>query len=358
MYQVAVLNPADQSADGGLGRDLNCSQYFAGCAGHSTVCKQCYFETAILQFSEIGRKFVQLGHAIGARSVVRQYGDQILFELTCFEGLGKINLSAIKGALKSADSYVLESAIRLTELLPSNEALNLLPTLADLESRSDIVVQRQLASSLGHLPSVDALALLKKVLTKNIEAPYLREAAISGLAGREKEFRDFLGEGFKDAKFIKYLDHCLTPKTTAASFKPPRNKVHRESYQRGEKFYIANCMACHGNDGNGLEHLGPPLVKSEWVLNSQEKLSAILLQGLIGPITVNGKKYTPAAAMPGLKNAPQITDADLADVSTFIRHAWNNRKSAVDAATILKVRKQFKDRQTAFTPEELDKILP
>ncbi|MFT5883202.1 MAG: mono/diheme cytochrome c family protein [Crocinitomicaceae bacterium] len=279
--------------------------------------------------------------------------------LWTLEGLGKINVSAIKGALKSSDSYALESAIRLAELLPANVALTLLPTLADLESRSDLVVQRQLAASLGRLPSEEALILLKRVLSKNINALYMREAAISGLTGREKEFRDLLlGEGFKDTQFIKYLDHCLTPKTTAAAYKPPRDKTHRKSYQRGEKFYIANCMACHGADGNGLEHLGPPLVKSEWVMDSPEKLSAILLQGLIGPITVNGKKYTPAAAMPGLKNAPEITDANLADVSTFIRHAWNNRKGAVDAATILKVRKKFNDRQTAFTPEELKKIYP
>jgi len=278
--------------------------------------------------------------------------------LWTLEGLGEINIEAITGALKSSDPYVLESAIRLTELLSPNDALSLLPTFTDLESRSGLVVQRQLAASLGQIPSEEALTLLKKVLTKNINAPYFREAAISGLAGRERKFSEVLGENFKDTKFIKYLKHTLTPKTTAAAFKPPSNKEHRVSYQRGEKFYIANCMACHGADGKGLKHLGPPLVNSEWVKDSPEKLSAILLQGLIGPITVNGKKYTPAAAMPGLKDAPQINDADLADVSTFIRHAWNNRKGAVNAATILKVRYQFKDRQTAFTPEELDEIFP
>ncbi len=198
----------------------------------------------------------------------------------------------------------------------------------------------------------------KQVLVKNIGVPYFREATISGLAGREQEFKDLLGDDFKDAQFIKYLDHCLTPKTTAAAYKAPRDKTHRESYQRGEKFYIANCMACHAADGNGLEHLGPPLVKSEWVMDSPEKLSAILLQGLMGAITVNGKKYTPVAAMPGLKHAPEITDAHLADVATFVRHAWNNRKSAVDPATISKARKRFKERNSAFTPEELGKIYP
>ncbi len=67
------------------------------------------------------------------------------------------------------------------------------------------------------------------------------------------------------------------------------------------KAKTASCAACHGADGKGLESLGPPLVRSEWVNGSQERLSAILLQGLMGPIEVGGKKYTQAAAMQGVK---------------------------------------------------------
>ncbi|MFT6863154.1 MAG: mono/diheme cytochrome c family protein, partial [Akkermansiaceae bacterium] len=225
----------------------------------------------------------------------------------------------------------------------------------ELAELPDLVMQRQLAASLGRIPSKEALALLKEVLVKNIEAPYFREITINGLAGREAEFLEVLGSEFKDAKFLKYLKHCLTPKTTAAAFKAPRDKAHLASFQRGEKFYIHNCMACHGADGKGLESLGPPLVRSEWVNGSQERLSAILLQGLMGPIEVGGKKYTPAAAMPGLKDAPQIDDAQLADVATFIRHAWNNQKSAVKPETVAETRKKLEDRETTFTPEELVK---
>jgi mono/diheme cytochrome c family protein len=115
-------------------------------------------------------------------------------------------------------------------------------------------------------------------------------------------------------------------------------------------------MACHGPDGAGLELLGPPLVQSEWVMGSSERLSAILLQGLMGPIQVKGKKYTPAAAMPGLKDAPQIGDADLADVSTFIRHAWGNNHSAVKVETVNATREKLKGRQSIFTPQELNSV--
>lgn len=278
--------------------------------------------------------------------------------LWTLEGLGAINLRAIEGAMASNDAFVKEAAIRLSELLPSEDAVSMLPAYENNSKNSSLVVQRQLVASLGRIPSRRALVLLKEILFRNINEPYFREAAINGLEGREQEFKDFLGDELKDGKFRKYLDHCLTPKTTAAAFKAPRNKEHLASFQRGEKFYITNCMACHGSDGNGLELLGPPLVQSEWVLNSPERLAAILLQGLAGPITVKGKKYTPAAAMPGLKDAPEITNADLADVMTFVRHAWNNRKGAVQPGLVEKIRGGLKGRQTVFTPEELMKSYP
>ncbi len=91
---------------------------------------------------------------------------------------------------------------------------------------------------------------------------------------------------------------------------------------------------------------------------SPKKLAAILLQGLMGPIKVKGETYTPAAAMPGLKAAPEITNTDLADVATFVRFAWNNGKGGVKPETISEVRKELGDRETTFTPEELLKRYP
>ena len=45
--------------------------------------------------------------------------------LWTLEGLGKINIQAITGALKAKDPYVLESAIRLAEMLPEKQTTSL-----------------------------------------------------------------------------------------------------------------------------------------------------------------------------------------------------------------------------------------
>lgn len=284
-----------------------------------------------------------------------QVGDPLgqIHALWSLEGLGQVNRKAIEGALKSDHSFVLESAIRLSGKLPAREQLGLMPVFERLAGSADLVVLRELAASLGQVPSAGALELLKKLLVAHLNEPYFREVTISGLEGREAEFLRVLGAEFDDEKFLKYLKHCLTPKTTASSYKAPRDKDHLASFKRGEQFYIGNCMACHGPGGAGMELLGPPLVNSEWVTESPARLSAILLQGLMGPIEVNGKTYTPAAAMPGLKEAPQVTDQELADVATFVRHAWNNRRGKVEPGTVSEVRKSLEGRQEVFTPDEL-----
>ncbi|MFK7851098.1 MAG: c-type cytochrome [Akkermansiaceae bacterium] len=278
--------------------------------------------------------------------------------LWALEGLGAINIESITSAMDSEDAYVVEAAIRLAELLPAEAQTELLPQMVKLSQRPETVIRRQLAASLGKFPGDEPLDLLKKVLAKGDGKPFFNEAAIHGLEGKEKRFQEILGDDLKGAKIHGYLEESLRPKTNAAAFKQPRNKAHKASFERGEELFVRNCMACHGADGKGIEQLGPPLAGSEWVTESHERLSAILLQGMQGPVRVAGKLYTPAAAMPGLKANTELKDQDLADIATFVRFAWNNGKDAVSEKTMGKVREELKERDTAFTAEELEKAYP
>lgn len=114
--------------------------------------------------------------------------------------------------------------------------------------------------------------------------------------------------------------------------------------EKGGLLYGAHCSTCHGQDGTGLEGAGPPLAPSDWVNASEKMLATLLLVGVKGDITVNGKLYTPPSIqteMPGFKNS-DMTDQDLADILTFIRSKeFNNTSPAVDAQVITDARAQF-----------------
>jgi mono/diheme cytochrome c family protein/glucose/arabinose dehydrogenase len=278
--------------------------------------------------------------------------------LWTLEGLGATNIGAISSAFRSEDPHVPEMAIRLSEELSADEKAKLLPVMIGFCVRPEPVVLRQLAASLGKFPGDEALVLLKKVLIENIDQPYFREAAINGLEGREKRFQEILGDDLKDAKFGEYLAECLRIKTSAAAFKLPRDKNHLASFKRGEELYVANCMACHGADGMGMEQLGPPLAGSEWVMESHKRLAAIMLQGMQGPIRVAGKDYTPPTEMPAFKLNTAITDSQFSDMATFVRFAWNNGKDPVKPEIVAAVRKELEDRETSLTAEEVEKLFP
>jgi mono/diheme cytochrome c family protein len=67
----------------------------------------------------------------------------------------------------------------------------------------------------------------------------------------------------------------------------------------GEKLYATHCAACHQANGQGLAGAFPPLAESSYLAEGGAAGAvAAVLNGLSGPITVNGKDYN--AVMPNL----------------------------------------------------------
>lgn len=67
--------------------------------------------------------------------------------------------------------------------------------------------------------------------------------------------------------------------------------------KRGEALYMERCAQCHGNQGEGLRKLIPPLAGTDYVPAHLDELPCILRYGLNGEITVNGQRYN--QPMPG-----------------------------------------------------------
>ena len=65
-------------------------------------------------------------------------------------------------------------------------------------------------------------------------------------------------------------------------------------------------------------------------LESPNRLIALVMDGMTGPVTVNGITYTADTApqvqplMPGLRINPDLNDEQIAAILTYIRNSWGN----------------------------------
>ncbi|MCM8541506.1 MAG: c-type cytochrome [Lentisphaeraceae bacterium] len=276
--------------------------------------------------------------------------------LWTLEGLNSVSLSAVQAGLKSSNQKVKVNAISVSERLPVKDHAAMADILESIQNGADYELTLQLALTAGIIKSEKSLSILKTILTsKFLNKPYIREAVISGLYGREKALEELLGSSFKDKKFLGLLKKVGKEIKVATNFSK-LNKEGQALFKAGEELFFgkATCFACHGPDAEGMPNIGPPLVKSEWVNGSKEKLVSVLLHGLQGPIKVKGKTYNPPLPMPGLGANPMFKDADIAAISTFIRNHFGNKASVISAKDVAEIRKKTDDRSAPFTAKELE----
>ncbi len=129
----------------------------------------------------------------------------------------------------------------------------------------------------------------------------------------------------------------------------------KEQFLRGSEVFLrdGHCATCHQKDGNGLpEAQFPPLAGSEWVQGSEDRLIRLTLHGLIGPIEVKGVKYPGAVPMTPFKF---LSDAEIADVLTFVRNTFGNQAAPVTPQAVQKVRAATKDQPSFYPAAELQK---
>jgi mono/diheme cytochrome c family protein len=93
----------------------------------------------------------------------------------------------------------------------------------------------------------------------------------------------------------------------------------------GQALYT-QCAACHQITGQGIPGAFPPLDGSSYVTSEKtDRLAAIMIYGLSGPIKVKGMTYngvmTPMGAI--------FNDEQLAAVASYIRGAWSNKAKPV-----------------------------
>ncbi len=105
----------------------------------------------------------------------------------------------------------------------------------------------------------------------------------------------------------------------------------------GQALFTGTCSVCHQASGQGLEGVFPPLAKSDFLMADPKRAIGIVLNGLNGAVTVNGKTYN--SVMPPMS---QLNDDEIAHILTYVRNSWGNEGAAISAADVAAVRKATK----------------
>ena len=106
-----------------------------------------------------------------------------------------------------------------------------------------------------------------------------------------------------------------------------------ERIASGEKIFSTHCAACHQASGQGLAGAFPPLAESDYLASGSGVAVSAVLNGLSGPITVNGNDYN--AVMPNLS---YLSDSDVANVVTFVMNSWGNPGGEVSSGEVAAAR--------------------
>jgi mono/diheme cytochrome c family protein len=141
----------------------------------------------------------------------------------------------------------------------------------------------------------------------------------------------------------RYLHHVATDENAADTLS--KSKADREEtaamllaaspdMDLGARLYLDNCSACHFSSGAGANGVFPDLVGNSTALADEAGgFLNVILNGATMPST---EKRPAALRMPGFRD--RLSDEEVAALATFVRQAWGNGASRIDASTVENVR--------------------
>jgi len=101
----------------------------------------------------------------------------------------------------------------------------------------------------------------------------------------------------------------------------------------GRVLYNGTCSVCHQQNGEGLAGVFPPLANSDYLMADANRAIEVVLNGLVGPVTVNGSPFN--SVMPPMS---QLNDDEIANILTFTLNNWGNEGDTVSPDDVAAVR--------------------
>jgi mono/diheme cytochrome c family protein len=166
-------------------------------------------------------------------------------------------------------------------------------------------------------------------------------AAFGSMVGTVEDSLQYLSDDDLHAisRYLKAL-----PATGAADgqYKPSSQSVEKtrapdKPSATGTAVYASFCAQCHQANGAGISQTFPKLAGNPTVISEDTtSLIRLLVEGGNSPATVSGP---PRQAMPAF--AGILTDAQIAEVLTFIRASWGNDARPVTTSNVASLRSEL-----------------
>jgi putative membrane-bound dehydrogenase-like protein len=247
---------------------------------------------------------------------------------------------------KEPDPFVIREWLLAVSHLPPDEALG--RRLRDWhrnaqQLRKGEVLDRCFAAAAARHSTGFLLASLENAPDPSVLTERIYPAAIAAFTADHSPSVLAAAQA-SDSILAKKLLEAASAKAVVKKFTPDAVRL-----THGESVYAATCAACHQLNGTGVDAAFPPLDGSARATGDASIPIRIVLQGLSGPVEPKGRPAV-NSLMPPLAN---LTDQEIADVLTFVRHQWSNDAANVTAAEVSAVRTATKERQAPWTAVEL-----
>jgi nitrite reductase (NO-forming) len=107
-----------------------------------------------------------------------------------------------------------------------------------------------------------------------------------------------------------------------------------QQIEAGKLLFAGTCSTCHQANGEGLANVFPPLAKSDYIAADTKRIAHAIVHGVNGKIKVNNADYD--SVMPPMS---QLTDDEIANISTYVLNNWGNPGGRVTSAEVASLRK-------------------
>jgi len=163
----------------------------------------------------------------------------------------------------------------------------------------------------------------------NVPEPGIYRGACTELCGIKHAFMPVVVRAVEKEAYDAFIAEKVAL-AEAEKLLTSKEWTKEELMERGEKFYITNCVACHQANGKGIPPVFPALEGSEIALNDSDKHIEILMEGIQGSaMAAFGDSYS---------------EVDIASVITYTRQAWSNGENGDGVIVTPKDIVEYKNR--------------